>query len=109
MRRHLAFRAYFETWRQERPPDWTSFASRMRAVFQSRGLRLDAPAAGTTLAKNIAYVLDRLDACGSRLVDVLLFCRLSDTAPVPETCGTFCVVSHLCAPENGSEFIRLSA
>ncbi len=109
IRRHLAFRAYFEEWRQERPSDWTSFATRMRAVFHSRGLRLDAPAAGTTLAKNIAYVLGRLDVCGSRLVDVLLFCRLSDAAPVPETCGTFCIVSHLCVPEDGSEFIRVLA
>ena len=109
IRRHLAFRAYFEEWRRERPEDWTSFATRMRAAFDSRGLHLDAPAAGTMLAKNIADVLGRLDLCGPKLIDILLFCRLSNTAPVPETCGTFCIVSHLCEPEEASEFICILA
>ena len=107
--RHSAFRAYFEEWRRERPPDWTPFAARMRAVFESRGLRLEAPAVGTTLAKNLAYVLGRLDGCGPKLVDVLLFCRVSEAAPIPSTCGAFSIVTHLCPPEDHSEFIRVLA
>ena len=107
--RHLAFRAYFEEWRRGGLHEWVPFGARMRTAFESWGLRLEPPPAGTRLAKNLAYVLGRLDICGSHLVDVLLFCRIAEGAPVPATCGTFRIVSHLCRPDDHSEFIRLLA
>jgi hypothetical protein len=107
LRRHAAFRAYFDEWRRERPLNWPHFAARMLAIFRTRGVHLVPPPAGTTLAMNIAYVLDRLDACGPNLVDVLLFCRKSDSVPAPSTCGTFKVITYSCTPEDKSEFICL--
>ena len=100
-KRHLAFRAYLEEWRRDRPADWATFAA--------QDLRLVPPSAGTTLARNLAYVLGRLDVCGPTIVDVLLFCRVSEATPAPSTCGTFSIVTHMCVPEEGGGFIRLSA
>jgi len=61
------------------------------------------------LARNLGYVLRSLEACGPSIVDVLLFCRLSETAQVPATCGSFRIVKYLCTPDENSGFFRLSS
>jgi hypothetical protein len=108
MRRHKAVRAYLEEWRRERSIDSAAFAVRMGPVLQRQILRLAPAPAGTTLARNLEYVLRRLDACGRKIVDVLQFCRLSEATPASATCGSFCIVTHLCTPEEASGFIRLA-
>jgi hypothetical protein len=108
LRRHAAFRAYLSEWRRKPSKDWAAFAPRMTPVLQARVQDLIPPASGTTLARNLEYVLRSLDKCGANVVDVLLFCRLSEATPTPSQCGSFCVVTHLCLPEVGGGFIRLS-
>ena len=107
VRRHQAFRIYLDEWRRERPSEWATFAEHVRPALGR--LRLSPPHARTKLARNLEYVLSRLESCGTKTADVLLFCRLSESTSPPSSCGGFCIVTHLCHPEDGSSFIRLLA
>jgi hypothetical protein len=102
------FRIYLNEWHRSPAKDWAAFTPRITAVLQAQVPGIVPPAPGTTLARNLEYVLQSLDKCGTNIVDVLLFCRLSEATPTPSQCGSFCVVTHLCLPEEGSGFIRLS-
>jgi hypothetical protein len=62
-----------------------------------------------TLARNLAYVLRKLASRGPNIIDVLLFCRLSEREAVPSRCDDFTIVTHDCRPEEGSHFICLSS
>jgi len=107
-RRHKAFRAYLQEWRREPPTGWATFVTRMRPILKAHVPGLVPPAEGTTLARNLGHILRRLDAYGPDIVDVLLFCRLSEATLLPSTCEDFCIVTHLCKPEEGSGFVRLA-
>lgn len=106
-RRHAAFRTYLEEWHRGPTGSWQDFAERIRNALAERTQGLVPPSAGTTLARNLEYVLRRLESCGPEIIDVLLFSRMSEAQSVPERCGEFCVVTHLSVPEEGSGFIRL--
>jgi hypothetical protein len=108
LRRHHVFRLFFDEWRRDRPGDWTSFAARMIPLLKTHTPSLAPASPGATLARNLEYVLRRLDACGPNVVDVLLFCRLSPTAPAPSTCGSSRVVTYSCPAEDGGGFVRLT-
>lgn len=67
LRRHAAFRSYLEEWRRERSTEWTSFAVRMRPILEAQGQRLAPPSTGTTLGRNLGYVLRRWTPAARRL------------------------------------------
>ena len=104
-RRHAAFRAYLDAWRRRSSDDWSAFAEGLRSDLLT--LNLLPPKAGTTLARNLAWVLRRLDSCGTSTVDVLLFSCLSHDARRPQECEPFRVVTHFCRPEPDGNFITL--
>jgi hypothetical protein len=108
-KRHKVFREYLEeSWRS--PPrnrrDWPEFAKRMQPRLQKH--ELDPPDAETRLAKNLIDTMQFLDHCGHKIVDVLLFCRLSGSPELSLSCEGFQVVTYECpavAPD--SRFVRL--
>ena len=73
-RRHRAFRAYLSAWRSDNHASWAEFAERVRPQLPDG---IVPPKEGTTLAKNLAFVLQRLQGCGDQIVDVLLFSRMA--------------------------------
>jgi hypothetical protein len=110
LRRHAAFRTYLQEWRRRPSDGWLEFAARVSPALRSQANGLVPPAAGTTLAQNLTYVLRSLMACGPDIIDVLLFCRHSETHQIPAACGSYCIVTHVCPPvEEGSRFISLSS
>ncbi len=109
LRRHKAFRTYLQEWRRERPASWAAFVTRMAPILRAEGIGLVPPGSGTTLGRNLEYILRQLDGYGPQVIDVLLFCRLSEAMPAPATCGSFTVVTHTCSPAEGSGFVRLAA
>lgn len=102
-RRHEAFRAYLNEWRREYSSCWAEFVSRMKPVLKLQNM--SPPSAGTKLARNLEYVLRALNGCGSEVKDVLLFCRLDESTPVPTVCDNFTVIIHSCPPVEGGSFI----
>ena len=68
-RRHQAFRAYLTAWRATPTAGWPEFAQAVRPHLPAG---IVPPTDGTTLAKNLAFVLGRLQGCGDEVVDVLL-------------------------------------
>jgi hypothetical protein len=107
LRRHRVFRAYLEEHRRQSSNNcnWVEFEARMKPLLQREHL---SPAhMGRGLARNLAYILRHLDGCGREIVDVLMFWRLSNADKLPLTCGTFRVITHLCAREEDSDFVRL--
>jgi len=72
-RRHRVFRWYRDHWRQMASLSWAEFRERTKADFESAFPGLTIPTAGTTLAKNLEFVLSGVCRRDIPLVDVLLF------------------------------------
>jgi hypothetical protein len=105
IRRHKAFRVYLTARRAYPGLSWPAFADAVRPALLAH--EIVPPNEGTTLAKNLAFVLDRLSGCGDQIVDVLLFSRMSEKIAVPDRCGEFRVVGHSCESHEKSAFVRL--
>ena len=80
--RHQIFTWYLQHWFEDRPGDWPAFVALRSEAFELcfPGNRL-APA-GSRLACNLQYLLDRLSAFGRRVQNVLLYLALQDS-PLP--------------------------
>jgi hypothetical protein len=107
LRRHRVFRAYLEEHRQQSWNNWAEFEARMKPLLQREHPYLNPAPMGSDLARNLAYILRHLDECGPEIVDVLMFWRLSNAERRPLTCGTFRIITRLCAREEDSDFVRL--
>jgi len=71
--RHEILHWYFEKWQAGPSHDWDTFISRHDKAFRSRFLGNKLAPVGSTLAKNLEFVLGELNQCGSDIQDVLLF------------------------------------
>ena len=71
LRRHKILRRYIDGWRRAGSVDWATFISSddAREVLAVSGVSLPGP--GTTLARNLEFVLKTVEACGP-VRDVLL-------------------------------------
>lgn len=72
-RRHKVMRWYYEHWQREPKGSWTDFGKRSKPSFEAAFPGLTIPTAGTTLAKNLEYVLTLMKENELPLYDVLLF------------------------------------
>jgi hypothetical protein len=107
LRRHRIFRAYLEEHRVHPCYPWAKFYIRMEPMLQLIHPNLIPAPDGSVLARNLTYILQRLDQCGPKIVDVLMFWTLAEGDATPSTCGTFRIVTHLCASEDNSQFVRI--
>jgi hypothetical protein len=78
-RRHRVLRWYYDNWRQSNSRSWSDFRDRKKKAFEAAFPGLTIPTAGTTLAKNLAFVLAIICRRAVPLVDVLLFSTVSET------------------------------
>lgn len=72
-RRHEVLEWYILRWRDSRPVDWDSFRHRHVADFESAFPELTIPRRGTSLARNLEFVLDRLAPRAAVIQHVLLY------------------------------------
>lgn len=72
-RRHNVMRWYYENWKRGGRESWADFRQRSKASFEAAFQGLTMPTAGTTLAKNLEYVLTLMKEKELPLYDVLLF------------------------------------
>jgi hypothetical protein len=108
LRRHRVFRAYLQEHRRQSCDNWVEFEARMKPLLQREHRYLKPAPMDSRLARNLAYILRQLDEykCGQEIVDVLMFWKLSNEDRAPSTCG-FRIITHLCAREKDSDFVRL--
>jgi hypothetical protein len=109
LRRHRVFRAYLEEHRVKPCNDWSEFHARMLPKLQLIRSNLIPAPIDSTMARNLTYVLQQLNECGQKIVDVLMFWKLAEADVAPSTCGNFRVVTHLCVREDNSKFVRIRA
>lgn len=83
-RRHKVFRWYYEKWGRGGQVSWADFRAQTKSEFEKAFPKLTIPTAGTTLAKNLQFVLDNVCVQGVPLIDVLLFSTLHNNIH-PET------------------------
>lgn len=72
-RRHKVFRWYHDNWKKMMPTSWAKFRSDTKESFESTFQKLTIPTSGTTLAKNLEFILTSVCKRDLPLVDVLLF------------------------------------
>lgn len=107
-RRHEIFRWYHDQWQQIEPLPWADFRSRNKASFEARFPGLTIPTAGTTLAKNLEYILTSVSRQNVPLVDVLLFTTVHDTIrPTAVDPPSFKLVVMHAPSVGGDGFIEL--
>src|SRR6266545_6063474 len=82
-RRHRVFRSYFHAWNKLIPPDWETVRADHGPEFRHEFPGMTIPSAGTTLARNLEFVLKRVTDSPRALLDVLLFTSVTDS-PLPE-------------------------
>jgi hypothetical protein len=107
LRRHRVFRAYLQEHFRQAWSNWAVFEERMRSLLRGEHSYLNPAPMDSDLARNLAYILRHLDGCGQKIVDVLMFWRLSNAGRPPLTCGNFSVITQLCSREDDSDFVRL--
>jgi Holliday junction resolvase-like predicted endonuclease len=86
LRRHQVLEWYFDTWRAQRPASWDDFRARYQATFEAIFPELTIPAADTTLARTLQFVLKTLGGGEQRVRHVLLYIDIAGV-PCPSTDG----------------------
>ncbi len=107
--RHRIFEWYLEKWRtrESRETSWDTFAAQNREEFESRfeGKKI-AEDPNSLLARNLEYVLTRLDEFGGDIVNLLLFFQEKES-PVRVNVEDFLVARIPYATLPGSNFVDL--
>src|SRR6266567_1230758 len=107
-RRHEVLRWYFDAWTSSIHGDWDAFRADQSSEFGREFLGMTIPSAGTALARNLEFVLQRLSDSRRALLDVLLFISVTD-APLPEAVDPpqFRLVALRCPSVGGAGFVRI--
>jgi hypothetical protein len=71
--RHQVFRWYLQAWRARPYTAWQGFVAQNNDLFQKKFPGNKLAPEGSTLAKNLLFILSELASFGSAICDVLLF------------------------------------
>jgi hypothetical protein len=108
IRRHKVFRWYHDKWSALPPASWGDFRAKHKTSFEAAFTGLTIPTSGTTLAKNLEYVLSALCRRNVPLVDVLLFSTVhQNVRPSAVEPSSFRLVIMHVRSVGGDGFIQL--
>lgn len=94
-RRHAIFRWYLESWRTHPPVSWSAFCKEHDDDFRAKFPRRTLPKPGSSLSRQLTFVLTALADQGAEIRDVLLvIVRPGTTILKPPDFDGFTIVAH---------------
>lgn len=115
--RHKILRWYLEKWREERSPEWQTFAKSHRERFQEAFPKRTMPAGKQDkLVQNLRFILKELGGEKKKIQNVLLLIELCadklERPNRPQVDGrpdSFCLVHITVGPFEGAGFVQLQS
>ena len=107
-KRHEVMHWYYDNWQRNPKESWANFRKRSKTFFETTFPGRTMPTAGTTLARNLEYVLDLMKDTELPLYDVLLFSTVhSGLQPSAINPSYFRLVVMNVEPVGGDGFIMI--